>query len=248
MGTTPSQLFRSQLPRLPRGAPIGIGQFTQAGLTPKAVARLGADGWLQRLGRGVYLLPGDRLDRDSALAWLAGQVPGLHVGGKTALAWRGVRHHLGAKEVLGLWGVTHAPIPPWFKEAFPCHYQATHLFDEGLPQGTGIGALPASEIAVPVSVPERALLELLSDAGKRQSMEETTHLVENLRSLRLDVLDQFMAHLTRIKVARLADALASALDLPWREVAASHSRRLGGGARWVTRAKTGERIDLKRPA
>jgi hypothetical protein len=248
MGTTPSQIFRKQLNSLPRGTPISLERLTDAGLAAKAVARLSTDGWLKRLGRGVYLLPGDTLDRDATLSWLAGHVPGLHVGGKTALAWRGVRHNISMTEVLSLWGTGHTPIPPWFKNAFPCHYQATNLFDEALPADAGIAPLPASTAPVPVSVPERALLELLSDAGKRQSLEETTHLVESLRSLRPELLEQLMAHLTRIKVARLAQALATSLDLPWRDIAARHSRRLGGGARWVARAKTGERIDLKGPA
>lgn len=260
MGTTPSQIFREQLNSLPRGAPISLQRLTDAGLGAKTVARLSTDGWLNRLGRGVYLLPGDTLDRDATLSWLAAHVPGLHVGGKTALAWRGVRHNISMKEVLSLWGPGHTPIPPWFKSAFPCHYQATNLFDEALPNDAGIAPLPATTVRasaptsvpvpvpVPVSVPERALLELLSDAGKRQSLEETTHLVESLRSLRSEVLEQLMAHLTRIKVARLAEALATSLELPWRDIAARHSKRLGGGARWVARAKTGERIDLKGPA
>lgn len=222
-------------------------RLTEAGLSPKTVARLCVDGWLKRLGRGVYLLPGDTLERDATLSWLANHIPGLHVGGKTALAWRGVRHNVGMKEVLSLWGTGHTPIPTWFKDAFPCHYQATNLFDEGLASGTGISPLPGTKAPVPVSVPERALLELLSDAGKRQTLEETTHLVESLRSVRPEVLEQLMAHLTRIKVARLAEALATSLDLPWRGIAARHSRRLGGGARWVTLARTGERIDLKGP-
>jgi hypothetical protein len=248
MGTTPSLIFREQLSSLPRGAPISLERLTDAGLTAKSVARLSADGWLKRLGRGVYLLPGDTLDRDATLAWLTGHLPGLHVGGKTALAWRGVRHNISMQEVLSLWGTGHTPIPPWFRNAFPYHYQATNLFDAGLPSQAGIAPLPASTAPVPVSVPERALLELLSDAGKLQSLEETTHLVESLRSLRPQVLDQLMAHLTRIKVARLAVALATTLDLPWGDIAARHSKRLGGGARWVARAKTGERIDLKGPA
>jgi hypothetical protein len=116
-----------------------------------------------------------------------------------------------------------------------------------LPPTFGIGPLPAASTAVPVSVPERAILELLSDAGKRNTLEETSNLVENVRTIRTDVLDELMGHLTRIKVARLAEALAAQMQLPWHEVASKHSRRLGGGKRWLTRAKTGERIDLKGP-
>jgi hypothetical protein len=51
---------------------------------------------------------------------------------------------------------------------------------------------------------------------------------------------------TRIKVVRLADLLASDLDLPWAPLAKHRSQRLGGGKRWVTVSKSGERLDLKR--
>jgi hypothetical protein len=97
-----------------------------------------------------------------------------------------------------------------------------------------------------VSTPERALLELLSDAGKNQSIEETRHLVESTRNLRTQLLDDLLSHLTRLKVIRLAHILADDFDLPWKSLAEQHSERLGGGARWITVAKTGDRLDLKR--
>jgi len=53
-------------------------------------------------------------------------------------------------------------------------------------------------------------------------------------------------HLTRIKVARLAELLATDLDLPWAALAKRHSQRLGGGKRWIAVAKSGERLDLRR--
>src|SRR5689334_6709289 len=104
MGTNPTFLFRQLLTVLPRGRPIDIDELTVQGLSAKAVARLSEDGWLKRLSRGVYVLPGDKLDRQAALAWLALRLPALHVGGITALSWRGVRHHLRTREVLSLWG------------------------------------------------------------------------------------------------------------------------------------------------
>ena len=52
----------------------------------------GLAGWsvLDRL----YRLPSARLDRDQSLLVLQKQIDGLHVGGKTALAWQGVRHNI----------------------------------------------------------------------------------------------------------------------------------------------------------
>lgn len=248
MSTTPTETFRRSLSDLPRGAPISVDRLTSQGIPAKAVVRLVSAGWLHRLARGVYLLPGDKLDRDATLSWLAERIQGLHVGGNTALDWRGVRHNISMREVLSLWGEVPAEMPVWFSAQFPCHYQSTRLFDASLPAGTGVGSLPFGGGKVMVSAPERALLELLSDAGKRQSLEETTNLLENTHALRRDVLDELMAHLTRIKVARLADKLSASLQLPWSDIASKHSRRLGGGKRWVVRTKTGERIDLKGPS
>ena len=246
MGISPQFLFRSMLSDLPRGQPIGVQQLQAHGLSAKHASRLAQTGWLHRLGRGVYLLPGDSLDRQASLAQLAQLIPGLHVAGKTALAWWGVRHNLADREHLSLWGKAPASLPSWFTVSFPAHYQAVHLFDNALPPTLGLAALPDGRPDVLVSTPERALLELLSDVGKRQGLEEASHLLESARTLRLDVLEELLGHLTRIKVARLAAVLSHDLALPWQAIAQHYSERLGGGERWVTLGRTGERINLKR--
>jgi hypothetical protein len=220
--------------------------MNEHGLTTKHAARLAKEGWLARLGHGAYCLTGDTMDRDASLAWLVPAVPGLHVAGKTALSWRGVRHNLAYQETLILWGDKPTKLPAWFIARFPSHYQATHLFEARMSPQLGIAPLPSGRADVPVSTPERALLELLSDVGNRQTLEETKHLVEGARSLRLPVLEELLSYLTRIKVVRLAYGLADELDLPWKSIAHQHSERLGGGKRWVSVGKTGERLDLRR--
>jgi hypothetical protein len=192
------------------------------------------------------MLPGDTLTRDGCLAFLSSRIPGFHVGGKTALEWRGVRQNVAFREVLTLWGNRRKALPDWFRERFKSRYQATQLFDSGLREGFGLQPLPGGSPDIPVSVPERALLELLSDVGKTQSLDETRQLTETLHSLRGKVLDELLAHMTRIKVVRLAESLATELKLPWAPVAKRHSQRLGGGKRWVAVSKSGERLDLRR--
>ncbi len=203
--------------------------------------------WLKRLGRGTYLLPGDELSRDAALAMLAAEISGLHIAGKTALAWRGVRHNLAFRERLVVWGDRAATLPDWFTAAFLADYQATHLFDDRMPRALGLSPLPAGRPDLLVSTPERAILELLSDVGKGQGMEEARQLVEAARGVRLDVMEELLGHVKRIKVARLAHKLGQELGLPWQVMARSNSERLGGGRRWVSATRTGERLNLKRP-
>ncbi len=226
--------FKRLLAKLPRGEPLSTAALQARGVSAFRASDLARSGWLTHLGRGAYMLPGDTLTREGCLAFLSHRVSGFHVGGKTALAWRGIRQNVSFREVLTLWGHQPKRLPAWFTQRFESRYQETQLFDAKLRKGF-------------VSVPERALLELLSDVGKAQSLEETRQLVEGLRTLREKTLDELLAHLTRIKVVRLAEMLARDFDLPWATLAKRHSQRLGGGKRWIAVAKTGERLDLRRP-
>ena len=66
-----------------------------------------------------------------------------------------------------------------------------------------------------MSEPERALLEMLSEVGLQQSVEEARHLMEGARSLRLEVLRKLLQECVRVKVVRLCTQWAQELDLPW---------------------------------
>ena len=147
-----------------------------------------------------------------------------------------------------MWGDKPARLPNWFTTAFPADYQATHLFDDSMPPALGLSPLPGGRSDLLVSTSERAILELLSDVGKGQGLEEARQLIEAARAVRLNMLEEVLSHLTRIKVARLAHTLAEELDLPWQAVARARSERLGGGKRWVSATRTGERLNLKRPS
>jgi len=247
MGSTiESFSFKDALAELPRGEPLSTATLAEHGVSAFRASALARTGWLLHLARDVYMLPGDTLTRDGCLAFLTRQSPGFHVGGKTALAWRGVRQNVSFREVLTLWGDASRSLPPWFTDRFDSRYQATQLFDSKLKKGFGLQPVPNGRENVLVSVPERALLELLSDVGKNQSLDETRQLVESLRLLREKVLDELLAHTSRIKVVRLAEMLSTEFEMPWASLAKRHSKRLGGGKRWVAVASNGERIDLKR--
>lgn len=226
--------------------PYSTAELANYGLRASHAAHLAKSGWLKRLGRGVYQLQGGQLERDKSLIFLSAQVPGLHVGGKTALAWRGVRHQLAVRERLTLWGDSPVRLPLWFKEAFNVTYQTTQLFDAALPAGYGLSSLPTGDAQLRVSVPERALLELFSDAGKRQSLSETMQVAEGVRNLRPDILEVLLQHCQRVKAVRLAKAFAEKYEQPWLGLVTKHSERLGSSSRWVATMPNNELLSLKR--
>lgn len=244
--TTDTFSFKNLLGTLPRGEPLGTDYLKEKGLTPFHASYLAKNEWLTHLGRGVYMLPGDTLTREGCIAFLSQQIPGLHVAGQTALSWRGIRHNISFRDRIVLWGNKRVKLPEWLLSRFDCTYQATGLFDSKLPKDMGLQPLPGGNPSVLVSVPERALLELLSDVGKTESLSEVKMIVEGLHSLREPVLDTLLKHTTRIKVIRLARMLAEELDLPWAKLAQKHSERSGNGVRWVAVTKSGERLDLRR--
>ena len=244
--TNDSVSYRKRLATLPRlGEPLGNRDLNAHGVASNYAARLAREGWLVHLGRGAYMLPGDQLTLEGSLAFLSDRIPGLHIGGKSALSRRGVRHHVAFQDRVSLWSDEQARLPAWFLSRFECTYQVTRLFDAKLPHGFGLQPLPNGHPKVLVSVPERALLELLSDVGKTEALADVRPLVESLHSLREKVLDTLLKHTTRIKVLRLAHSLAEELSLPWAELARAHSKRKGG-ARWIAQTKTGERLVLKK--
>ncbi len=93
--------------------------------------------------------------------------------------------------------------------------------------------MPGKPPAIMVSVPERALLELLSEVGTHIGLEEAKNITENARNLRRDVMDALFLHLTRVKVIRLAESFARELNLPWLDLVQMHLERMGVTGRWV---------------
>src|SRR5882672_11920961 len=155
--TTDSFSFKRVLAELPRGAPLSTASLQAHGVSAFRASALARSKWLAHLARGVYMLPGDTLTRDGCLAFFSERMPGFHVGGKTALAERGVRQNVSFREHLTLWGDQSKRLPAWFTERFSNHYQATELFDTKLRKGFGLQPLPNGDPKVLVSVPERAL-------------------------------------------------------------------------------------------
>ena len=228
-----------------RGYPIDSETLRNMGVSAALASHMVKSGWLQRLSKGTYLLTGDTPSRDGIIAHLGRRVPGIHVGGKTALAWQGVRHNITFKEKVILWGPRPYRIPSWVAEHMHYTYQTTALFDESLPYSFGLTQLPAGGPDVLVSVPERAILELASDIGKGQSLEEASNLVIGLRNLRVKTLDVLLHHCTSVKVVRLVRDLGQGADFPWARELQRHVNRLGEGTRWSNKMKDGKRLTLK---
>lgn len=236
--------FQHVLDNAPGGQPLDPATLRELGVSPALASYWVRAGWLLRLSKGAYLTRGDTPTSDGIIVYLSRRVPGLHVGGKTALDWQGVRHNVAFRPRTVLWGQAPYRFPVWVSEYVLYSYQTTQLFHDSFSYKAGLKPLPNGNSEVLVSVPERALLELASDVGKRHSLEEAINIAHSLRNLRVHVLDQFLEACLRVKVVRLVRDIGLATGFEWGSNLQKHVDRLGG-KRWSNQIRTGERLVLK---
>ena len=239
MATTSRHKLKQLLSAWPSAAPVSAAQLAALGVSADLAVYYVRAGWLQRLGRGVYCRPGEALALNPCLLWLQGQIRGLHVGGKTALDWYGVRHYLAQQPTLHLYGWDSAQLPDWFRSRFGGDHHRKRLFTEDPSHMPGVEAFERREAAPQVSCPERALLELLDEVGVRQPLQEAREITESAYALRADVLMDLLRRCTRIKTVRLCLALGRDLALPWSKQLDPSALPTGSARPWISRTHDG---------
>ena len=240
-----TSLIKTLQTKEPRGVPLDTATLRRHGISSALAHDYVKSGWLERLGRGVFMFAGDEFERDPTLAFLERELPGLHVAAKTALDWHGFRQNVPHRETLILWGNRKSSLPSWFLERFPARFSSARLFDDELAADFALGPLPESPDGPKVSAPERALLEMLSEVGVHQPIEESRGIMESVRQLRVRQLTSLLEHCRKTKVIRLCVVWAEELGLPWAEQAREAVGGKTGNSRWVWRLKNGRTLILK---
>lgn len=236
IGTSKLNLLYTQLPP---GMPLTSKDLAALGVSADLAVHYVRAGWLVRLTRGVFCRPNDTLTLHPSLVLLQRRLKGLHVGGKSALDWYGVRQYVVQQPVLQLYGWAAGQLPDWFTERFPAEYHRKRLFNEQPGALLHAGPFEKRSGAPQVSVPERALLELLSDIGVRQPLQEARELVESAYSLRADVLRELLQRCTSIKTVRLCLQLGREASLPWAAKLDPATLPTGSDRPWVSRSSDG---------
>lgn len=234
---------------LPRGAPFDLETLAGLGVSPALAAHYVKHGWLVRLAQGVYAFPNDEFSAFGALKFLRHHIPGLHVGGKSALVLHGVRHNLTNRDTLVLWGNTRYLLPNWFTERFPSRYVYANLFDcpnDSVLANT-LGTPAGQPDGVCASVAERAVLEMLYDVGTKQSLEEARNLFDGLRPPRTKLLGQLLGCCNSVKTVRLFLTWARQTELVNVDnLISQYPVRAGSDKRWMTKLADGTLLSLKK--
>ncbi len=239
MATTKRNKLNSLYAHWAPGTPLTSGELVAQGISADLAVHYVRSGWLTRLMRGVYCRPNDTLALYPSLILLQRKLDGLHVGGKSALDWYGVRHYVSQKPVLHLYGWVAARLPDWFTQRFPAEYHRKRLFDERPQALLHAGSFERRTGAPQASAPERALLELLSEVGVRQPLQEARELTESTYNLRADVLRELLQRCTSVKTVRLCLQLGRELALPWVVKLDPATLPTGSKRAWVSKSADG---------
>lgn len=239
MTTTGTSKLNSLYTSLPPGTPLTSEDLASLGISADLAVHYVRAGWLTRLTRGVFCRANDTLALHPSLLLMQRRLPGLHVGGKSALDWYGVRQYVAQHPVLQLYGWATGHLPEWFTERFPAEYHRKRLFDEDPGALRHAGPFEKRRHAPHVSAPERALLELLSDVGVRQPLTEARELVESAYSLRANVLRDLLQHCLSVKTVRLCLQLGREASLPWAAKLDPATLPTGSDRPWVSRSADG---------
>lgn len=225
--------------RVRPGSPVTSDDLATLGVSADLAVHYVRAGWLTRLGRGVFARPDTPLDVQPSVRLLERRLKGLHVGGKTALDWLGVRHSVALQPRLQLYGWSSGPLPAWFTAHFPSSYHRLRLFDEHPDALFRVSRVQGQADGPFVSDLERAVLEMLSEVGVRQPVQEARDLLEGTPSLRAAVLQELLARCRQVKTVRLCLTLGRELGLPWVSKLAPERLPTGSQRRWVGRSKEG---------
>lgn len=239
MTTTKKNKLKSLYAELPPGAPVSSSELARLGISADLAVHYVRAGWLLRLARGVFCRPEQGVALYPSLKFLENRIQGFHVGGKTALDWHGVRHYVLQVPTLHLYGWTAARLPAWFLKEFSGEYHRKRIFEEHHEALLHVAPYEGRDEAPLVSSPERALLEVLSEVGVRQPLQEARELMEGAYTLRGAVLQELLTRCNSIKTVRLCLQLGSELSLPWMAKVSREGLRTGSDRPWVSRGSQG---------
>ena len=204
MATTPKSKLNVLYTELPAGSPLNSAALAAMGISADLAVHYARSGWLVRLARGVYCRPGEALSLHPSLLLLQRQIAGLHVGGKTALDWYGVRQYAAQQATLHLYGWDSARLPDWFVQHFTSRRITANGCSPKTP-GTCLTSRP-SKTGTGEPRPRRRngrCSSCLSEVGVRQPLQEATEIAEGAYNLRAEVLMDLLKLCTSVKTVRL---------------------------------------------
>lgn len=219
-----------------KGAVYTSQWMRRRGFSRQLIDKYKKSKWLAPIGRGAYKLLNDKVNWTGALYAIQNQLHlRIHPGGKTALQLKGLAHFVPAeiKEIF-LFGTGGQKLPSWFKTydwGVEIRYLMTNLFDHDL----GLTSKDYSSFSIKTSSAERAIMEMLYLVPQKQTVSESSLIMEHLFGLRPAIVQDLLENCNSIKVKRLFMYLAEKHAHQWVKRLDLSRFNLGSGKITITK-------------
>ncbi len=172
------------------------------GYSDQLIRRYRQSGWLASLDKGVMYRTGDSLSSFAALSSYNEQLnKKVRVAAHSALELFGFNHYVPMGKPWLMVASHHSNIPKWMtSDSFDKNFKpfTTTVFD--VPQ---ISTLQIDGVDVLVSSPEQAFMECLLLAPEQYNYMDLYYIMEQLTSLRADVVQTLLEKIKNQRVKRV---------------------------------------------
>jgi hypothetical protein len=191
------------------------GSLKQNGYSDQLLKQYRSSGWLSALSKGVMYRAGDRLLSYPALACYNRQMEKkFHVAAHSALELNGFNHYVPmGKPILMVGHPKRQPVPEWMKkEDFDrvLKFFSTEVFVR--PQLSIFGV---EGVDLLISLPEQAFFECLLLAPKQYAYMDLYYIMEQMTTLRPEILQDLLEHTENIRVKRMFLYMAEKAGHHW---------------------------------
>lgn len=175
----------------------------EKGYSNQLIKRYRSSGWLTTLSRGVMFRTGDKLNSFAIINSYNEQMKkNFHIAAHSALEITGFSHYVPmGKPVLMVGHPKQEPVPNWMKDGefdYSFKFFSTDIFSR-----QQLTLFNADYSHLQVSVPEQAFLECLLLAPKQYSYMDLYYIMEQLTSLRPEVIQELLENTDNLKVKRM---------------------------------------------
>lgn len=204
------------------------------GYSNQLIYKYRQSGWFSTLSKGVLYRTGDKLSAYAALSGLKTQLnKSFYVGAHSALELFGFNHYVPMGKPILMVGHSKADkVPKWMTETdfeFEMKFFITATFSN--PQLTVIKKVNSELLT---SVPEQAFLECLLLAPNQYNYMDLFYIMEQLTTLRPEVVQLLLENTDNFKVKRLFLYMAEKAGHAWFVKLDRSKIKLGVGKRQLT--------------
>lgn len=188
-------------------------------------------GWFSSLAKGVMYRTGDKVSTWGAISsYNAQEEKNVYVAAHSALELFGFNHYIPmGKPTLLIGYPTNEKIPAWMKEN---HFEYNlEFFTTKVFQKTEFTTKKINGFDILASVPEQAFLECLLLAPNRYDYMDLFYIMEQLNTMRADILQLLLENLANNKVKRLFLYMAQKAGHVWFDKLDVSKIDLGAGKR-----------------